>query len=162
MLKPPRRYRPDSFQEIDKDGKKFDRVSRMTSNPTQRDLTMTLDYANEFIQFKPQEYFTMTLATSLHEDGDDEEITGGPAGATGGPEEASKKVAKREMWRGGEEGLAEQYEYVMHGKVSISTARPRRIDRLRRCIGQLMGYDRSRVVMQIYKFDETRSGENST
>ncbi|KAG7529025.1 hypothetical protein FFLO_05818 [Filobasidium floriforme] len=122
----------DKFQvkEIDKDGKKFDRVSRMTSNPSQRGLSLTLDYANEFIQFKPQEYFTMTLATSLHEDGDDEEVAGGSSGAAGGPDEASKKVTKREMWRGGDEGLAEQYEYVMHGK--------------------------------IYKFDETRSGENST
>jgi DNA-directed RNA polymerase I, II, and III subunit RPABC3 len=91
----------------------------MTSNPSQRGLSLTLDFANEFIQFKPQEYFTMTLATSLHEDGDDEEVAGGSSGAAGGPDEASKKVTKREMWRGGEEGLAEQYEYVMHGKVSL-------------------------------------------
>ena len=90
----------------------------MTSNPTQRDLTVTLDYANEFIQFKPQEYFTMTLATSLHEDGDDEEVSGA-ANGSGGADEVNKKVAKREMWRGGDEGLAEQYEYVMHGKVSL-------------------------------------------
>jgi DNA-directed RNA polymerase I, II, and III subunit RPABC3 len=92
----------------------------MTSNPTQRDLTVTLDYANEFIQFKPQEYFTMTLATSLHEDGDDEEVSGA-AGGVGGSDEVNKKVAKREMWRGGDEGLAEQYEYVMHGKVSLGS-----------------------------------------
>jgi DNA-directed RNA polymerase I, II, and III subunit RPABC3 len=91
----------------------------MTSNPSQRGLSLTLDFANEFIQFKPQEYFTMTLATSLHEDGDDEEVAGGSSGAAGGPDEASKKVTKREMWRGGDEGLAEQYEYVMHGKVSL-------------------------------------------
>jgi DNA-directed RNA polymerase I, II, and III subunit RPABC3 len=107
------------LQELDKDGKKFDRVSRLTSNPTQRDITMTLDYANEFVQFKPQEYFTMTLATSLHEDGDDEEVAGGNSGIAGGPDEVNKKIAKREMWRGGDEGLAEQYEYVMHGKVSL-------------------------------------------
>lgn len=34
-----------------------------------------------------------------------------------GNEGAGKKT-KREMWRGGEEGLAEGYDYVMYGKVS--------------------------------------------
>jgi hypothetical protein len=45
----------------------------------------------------------MTLATSLHEDGDDEDVSGAVGGA-GGADEVSKKVARREMWRGGDEG----------------------------------------------------------
>lgn len=111
------------MQEIDKDGKKFDRVSRLTTLPTQRSLTVTLDFANELVQFRPTEHFTLTLAKSLHDDDDDDDVvTGnGQAAASGTAEldESGKRVAKREMWRGGDEGLAADYEYVMYGKVGV-------------------------------------------
>jgi hypothetical protein len=98
-------------------------VSRLSTNATQRSLTLTLDFANELIEFKPSEHFTLTLAKSLHDDGDDEDMT---AGALAG-DDTGKKTAKREMWRGGDEGLAEEYEYVMYGKVSHTCPQSRSI-----------------------------------
>ncbi len=80
---------------------------------------MTLDIANELIQFKPKDTFSLALARSLRAAADDD-----AAQTSGGP-------TQREMWRGGEQGLAEDYDYVMHGKV-------RHVSRARARPGQLM------------------------
>lgn len=92
----------------------------MTTLPTQRSLTLTLDFANELVQFRPTEHFTLTLAKSLHDDPAGDDLASGQAIAADGElDDSGKRVAKREMWRGGDEGLAADYEYVMYGKVSL-------------------------------------------
>lgn len=68
-------------------------------------MELTLDYANELIQFAPKDKFHLMLSRTLSEDPD----------AVEGMKDAENK---REMWRGGDQGLAENFDYVMYGKVS--------------------------------------------
>ncbi|KAI5454432.1 DNA-directed RNA polymerases I, II, and III subunit RPABC3 [Naganishia albida] len=89
--------------DIDKEGKKFDKVSRMTGYAQNEAIEVHLDYACELYQFKTGAKAHIALARSLD--------TGVSGSADGGRE------AKREMWRGGEQGLAEDYDYVMYGKI---------------------------------------------
>jgi DNA-directed RNA polymerases I, II, and III subunit RPABC3 len=83
-------------------------VTRITAESEALNVNITLDLANELIQFKPKEKFSLALARSLNPESDAEV-------ARGGGDKSSE--VKREMWRGGEQGLAEEYDYVMHGKV---------------------------------------------
>ncbi|GHJ84890.1 hypothetical protein NliqN6_1292 [Naganishia liquefaciens] len=112
--------------DLDKEGKKFDKVSRLTgysqtqekdtaSHTTAGTIEITLDYASELIAFHKNEVIRVTLARSLERDWTGEETSG---------------AGKREMWRGGDEGLAADFDYVMFGK--------------------------------IYKFDESKKGDNQT
>lgn len=76
----------------------------MTGYAQNEAIEVHLDYACELYQFKTGAKAHIALARSLD--------TGVSGSADGGRE------AKREMWRGGEQGLAEDYDYVMYGKVS--------------------------------------------
>ncbi len=86
-------------------------VTRITAESEALNVNITLDLANELIQFKPKEKFSLALARSLHPELEAE-------AARGGVDKANE--VKREMWRGGEQGLAEEYDYVMHGKVRLN------------------------------------------
>ncbi|KAJ9114701.1 hypothetical protein QFC22_005577 [Naganishia vaughanmartiniae] len=88
--------------DIDKEGKKFDKVSRLTSYCEVKKMEVTLDYASELINFSKADRISVCLARSLQLD----------------PMTDGGKEGKREMWRGGEQGLAEQYDYVMYGKTN--------------------------------------------
>ncbi|KAJ9111454.1 hypothetical protein QFC19_001223 [Naganishia cerealis] len=81
--------------DIDKEGKKFDKA-----------MEVTLDYASELISFRRSEKISICLARSLQSD----PISSLSDGA---------KEGKREMWRGGEQGLAEEFDYVMYGKTNF-------------------------------------------
>ncbi|ADV23973.1 DNA-directed RNA polymerase I, II, and III subunit RPABC3 [Cryptococcus gattii Ru294] len=103
---------------VDKDGKKFDRVSRITATSHSLSMSLTLDIANELYPLEPSETFTLTLARSLvpselealdNADGDE------------GEDGNEVRRVKRELWRSNEQGLAEDYDYVMYGKTG-STA----------------------------------------
>ncbi|KIY72742.1 RNA polymerase I [Cylindrobasidium torrendii FP15055 ss-10] len=96
----------DSFliTAIDKDGKKFDRVSRLQGHSRNHDMDMTLDYNIELFPLKTGDTVTVALASSLSRN---------PISADGTNEDDRK-------WRPdgkGPKGLEEDYQYVMYGKV---------------------------------------------
>ncbi|KAG1755841.1 RNA polymerase I [Suillus lakei] len=94
---------------IDKDGKKFDRVSRLYARSKNYDMDLTLDYNIELFPLVNGDSFAMALASSLSRDG------GAP---TADGEDGEDK--DRDVWRPdgkGRRGLEEDYDYVMYGKV---------------------------------------------
>nr|ODN91547.1 DNA-directed RNA polymerase I, II, and III subunit RPABC3 [Cryptococcus depauperatus CBS 7855] len=100
-----------SVDTVDKDGKKFDRVSRITASSHSLSMNLTLDLANELYPLQPSETFTLVLARSLvpqelealeNEDEEDEDKV---------------RRIKRELWRSDDQGLAVDFDYVMYGKV---------------------------------------------
>ncbi|KAG9314500.1 RNA polymerase, partial [Chiua virens] len=94
---------------IDKEGKKFDRVSRLYARSKNHDMDMTLDYNVELFPLSDNQTFAMALASSLLPPG---------GGDTGDAEDKDKNI-----WRPdgkGVKGLEEEYDYVMYGKVSES------------------------------------------
>ncbi|KAG8926500.1 DNA-directed RNA polymerases I, II, and III subunit RPABC3 [Tulasnella sp. 419] len=88
---------------IDKDGKKFDRVSRLSAKSSNFDMELSLDYNVELYPIYAQDVFSLVLASSLVRDGmgmSDDDANAG--------------------WRPdgkGLRGLEEDYDYVMYGKV---------------------------------------------
>ncbi|KAI6132696.1 RNA polymerase [Pisolithus croceorrhizus] len=94
---------------IDKEGKKFDRVSRLYARSRNYDMDMTLDYNTELFPVSMGQTITMALASSLSRD----------SGQTGSGAEGVD-VEDKDVWRPdgkGRKGLEEDYEYVMYGKV---------------------------------------------
>ncbi|KDQ63798.1 hypothetical protein JAAARDRAFT_29844 [Jaapia argillacea MUCL 33604] len=99
-----------TINDIDKEGKKFDRVSRLYAHSKNYDMDLTLDYNIELFPLQKDQSFALALATSL--------VRGGaaPSGGAGGEEEEKEK----DVWRPdgkGRRGLEEDYDYVMYGKV---------------------------------------------
>ncbi|OCF38209.1 DNA-directed RNA polymerase I, II, and III subunit RPABC3 [Kwoniella heveanensis CBS 569] len=122
-----------TVETVDKDGKKFDRVSRITAPSHNLSMSLTLDIANELYPLSTGDVFTLALARSLVPE-ELEALTNGNGDVDGGSEngdglEGSKRI-KKELWRSDNQGLAEDYEYVMYGK--------------------------------IYKFDDSAQGDNQT
>lgn len=98
-----------TINAIDKDGKKFDRVSRLYARSKNYDMDLTLDYNIELFPLVNGDSFAMALASSLSRDG------GAP---TADGEDGEDK--DRDVWRPdgkGRRGLEEDYDYVMYGKV---------------------------------------------
>lgn len=75
-------------------------------------MELTLDYANELIHFAPRDKFSLVLSRTLSTDPD-------------AVEAIKDGETRREMWRGGDQGLAEDFDYVMYGKVSQCCLYPR-------------------------------------
>ncbi|OSX67662.1 hypothetical protein POSPLADRAFT_1129609 [Postia placenta MAD-698-R-SB12] len=95
-----------TINAIDKEGKKFDRVSRLYAHSKNYDMDLTLDYNVELYPMQNGQEFALALASSLAK---------GPPGANTEEEEKDSDV-----WRPdgkGRRGLEEDYEYVMYGKV---------------------------------------------
>ncbi|KAI9337163.1 RNA polymerase [Zopfochytrium polystomum] len=88
--------------DLDQDGKKFDRVSRIKATSESADMEIILDINSEIYPMRVQDKFTLTLALSLSLDGG-----------------ANDSSVKRESWRevAAKRSLADDYEYVMFGKV---------------------------------------------
>ncbi|KAK7465712.1 DNA-directed RNA polymerases I, II, and III subunit RPABC3 [Stygiomarasmius scandens] len=98
-----------SISEIDKEGKKFDRVSRLYAHSKNYDMELTLDYNIELFPLQPGQSFALALASSL--------ARGAPPANVDVAEEEDKE---RDVWRPdgkGRRGLEEDYDYVMYGKV---------------------------------------------
>ncbi|PIL32062.1 hypothetical protein GSI_06766 [Ganoderma sinense ZZ0214-1] len=97
-----------TINAIDKEGKKFDRVSRLYAHSKNYDMDLTLDYNIELFPLQNGQSFALALASSLSRNPQ------GPAGTT---EDEDKD---RDVWRPdakGRRGLDDDYEYVMYGKV---------------------------------------------
>ncbi|KAK1223814.1 DNA-directed RNA polymerases I, II, and III subunit RPABC3 [Marasmius sp. AFHP31] len=95
---------------IDKEGKKFDRVSRLYAHSKNYDMDLTLDYNIELFPLQSNQNFALALASSL--------VRGGPSG--GANDNADDEDKERDVWRPdgkGRKGLEEDYDYVMYGKV---------------------------------------------
>jgi len=95
-----------TIDDIDKEGRKFDRVSRLYARSKNYEMDLTLDYNIELFPLKTGQTFTLSLATSLSR--------GSVPGKDGEGED------KEQQWRPdgkGQKGIEEDYEYVMFGKV---------------------------------------------
>ncbi|KAJ6509224.1 hypothetical protein DFH06DRAFT_993285 [Mycena polygramma] len=104
-----------TINAIDKEGKKFDRVSRLYAHSKNYDMDLTLDYNIELFPLLQDQSFALALASSLARGGAQ---AGGASGADGAADDADDK--DRDVWRPdgkGRRGLEEDYEYVMYGKV---------------------------------------------
>ncbi|BGP12893.1 hypothetical protein JCM10213_005154 [Rhodosporidiobolus nylandii] len=83
---------------VDHDGKKFDRVSRVAAKSNNHDMRLTLDINTDLIELPTDSTFALALASTLNPEGSKD------SGANG--------------WRADiEGGLADDWEYVMYGKV---------------------------------------------
>ena len=94
--------------QIDPDGKKFDRgmwmltVSRIIAHSPTLDMTLSVDIATDIYPIHVGQQLTFQLVSSLHR------------------QKASDDAADKESWRldqPGAQGIAEEYDYVMYGKV---------------------------------------------
>jgi len=87
-------------KEVDKEGKRFDKVSRIEARTCEsNDVRLILDYNSEIYDLPVGTKFTMVLTESL--DLDSNEV--GPG--------------QTEFDQSGRSTLADEFEYVMHGKV---------------------------------------------
>ncbi|KAG7099375.1 hypothetical protein E1B28_001231 [Marasmius oreades] len=99
-----------TINEIDKEGKKFDRVSRLYAHSKNYDMDLTLDYNIELFPLITGQNFALALASSL--------VRGAPGGTSN--DVADDEDKERDVWRPdgkGRKGLEEDYDYVMYGKV---------------------------------------------
>jgi len=97
-----------TINAIDKEGKKFDRVSRLYGHSKNYDMDLTLDYNVELFPLQKEQNFALALASSL--------ARGGPSG--GNPDGSVED--ERDVWRPdgkGSRGLEDDYDYVMYGKI---------------------------------------------
>ncbi|ORX79076.1 RNA polymerase, partial [Anaeromyces robustus] len=88
----------DVFEIVEKDkgGKKFDRVSRIQGRSENYEMDLTLDVNTEIYPIEIGDKYALMLASSLSLDGSE----------------------KTEIWRDQlKDSLADDYEYVMYGKV---------------------------------------------
>ncbi|KAJ7225789.1 hypothetical protein GGX14DRAFT_422384 [Mycena pura] len=101
-----------TINAIDKEGKKFDRVSRLYAHSKNYDMDLTLDYNIELFPLKDDQSFALALASSL--------ARGDPQAGASGTDGTAEDDKDRDVWRPdgkGRRGLEEDYEYVMYGKV---------------------------------------------
>ncbi|RDB29632.1 DNA-directed RNA polymerases I, II, and III subunit RPABC3 [Hypsizygus marmoreus] len=104
-----------TINAIDKEGKKFDRVSRLYAHSKNYDMDLTLDYNIELFPLQQDQSFALALASSL--------ARGGPAPRTTGTDAVAEETTddkERDVWRPdgkGRRGLEDDYDYVMYGKV---------------------------------------------
>lgn len=96
-----------AIEDIDRAGKKFDRVSRLWSKSKNYEMELELDFNVELFPLSQGDHVAVALASSLSRE---------PIGAAADGEEADNKNA----WRPGisaNPGLEEDYDYVMFGKI---------------------------------------------
>ncbi|KAJ1925462.1 DNA-directed RNA polymerases I, II, and III subunit RPABC3 [Tieghemiomyces parasiticus] len=115
--------------DIDKDGKHFDRVSRLNARSENHMMDLTLDYNLELYPMEIGDKFSLVLASTLSLDGT--EGGSGAAGVSSGGASASAGAGgakgsgatmgsvKADTWRPNrnDRSLADEYDYVMYGKV---------------------------------------------
>ncbi|MCO5613852.1 hypothetical protein L7F22_068130 [Adiantum nelumboides] len=86
-----------TVKAIDPDGKKFDRVSRIVAHSSSLSMDMSLDIATDIYPVSASQNLTVVIASTL------------------GRGEATEDS---EAWRIDKpSGLADEYDYVMYGKV---------------------------------------------
>ncbi|KAJ1796886.1 DNA-directed RNA polymerases I, II, and III subunit RPABC3, partial [Coemansia sp. RSA 2399] len=99
----------DTFdvKDVDKGGKKFDRISRIDGRSQTHDMSLILDINSELYPLDAGDKFKLTLASTLSLS------DGGKDAAAFGKGEANW----RSYINGDERSLADDYDYVMFGRV---------------------------------------------
>ncbi|OMJ14998.1 DNA-directed RNA polymerases I, II, and III subunit rpabc3 [Smittium culicis] len=92
-----------TVKDIDKDGKKFDRVSRIGARSENYDMELTLDINSELYPLDHGDRFTLVLASSLS------------LGSAQNPDKSETNW--RTVVSGSDRSLADDYEYVMYGRI---------------------------------------------
>ncbi|OMJ28790.1 DNA-directed RNA polymerases I, II, and III subunit rpabc3 [Smittium culicis] len=92
-----------TVKDIDKDGKKFDRVSRIGARSENYDMELTLDVNSELYPLDHGDRFTLVLASSL------------ALNSAQNPDKAETNW--RSVVTGSDRSLADDYEYVMYGRI---------------------------------------------
>ncbi|AXA50646.1 DNA-directed RNA polymerases I, II, and III subunit RPABC3 [Malassezia restricta] len=89
-------------KEIDPDGKKFDRVSRVIATSPTLDMTLSIDIATDIYPVHVGQQLAFLLVSSLRRD-----------------KAESDSAADRDAWRLDQDdtSLASGYDYVMYGKI---------------------------------------------
>ncbi|KAM0000051.1 putative RNA polymerase, Rpb8, nucleic acid-binding protein [Helianthus debilis subsp. tardiflorus] len=90
--------------QLDPDGKKFDKVNRIEARSDQLDMYMQLDVNTEVYPMHVGDKFMMVLASTLNLDGTPDSGFFTP-------------VISTLVNIGGRKSLADKFEYVMHGKL---------------------------------------------
>jgi len=93
----------DAFTISNVDQSKYDRVARISATSTDNMTTMTLDINTELFPCQENDGLDVVIASSLSRDGSKED------------EKGWKDVEKAAQ--GAEPSLADDYEYVCHGKI---------------------------------------------
>jgi len=97
-----------TIEDIDKDGKKFDRVSRLHAKSKNYGMDLTLDYNVEIFPLEVDQNVVLALASSLARD------------AAVSQDGAVEEDRDRDVWRPdgkGRRGFEDDYDYVMYGRV---------------------------------------------
>jgi DNA-directed RNA polymerase I, II, and III subunit RPABC3 len=89
-------------------------VSRIEATSSALSMSLTLDVNMDLYPLGPGDRITVLLASTLH--GADESAK--KTGQDGAELTEDDVEDRREAWRGGDEGLAADYDYVTYGKVS--------------------------------------------
>jgi DNA-directed RNA polymerase I, II, and III subunit RPABC3 len=84
--------------DLNPDGKKFERVNRLAATGTTFECDLLLDHNSEIYNIKEGEKITLVLASTIHLDGSPADHFSFVPNAT-------------------EPSLADNYEYVMHGRI---------------------------------------------
>ncbi|PVU94066.1 hypothetical protein BB561_002818 [Smittium simulii] len=108
-----------SVKEVDKDGKKFDRVSRIGARSENYDVELTLDVNSELYPLDHSDKFSLVLASTLALSSIQPfSAQAGQALSEVQPSAYPKTdVSWRSVVSGSERSLADEYEYVMYGKI---------------------------------------------
>ncbi|SPC67853.1 related to RPB8 - DNA-directed RNA polymerase I, II, III 16 KD subunit [Ustilago sp. UG-2017b] len=105
-------------KQIDPDGKKFDRVSRIIASSASLEMTLSIDIATDIWPVSEGQQLTFQLASTLKKD----TATGASKtdAAEGDTQDAAAQAAERDAWRldqPGNGGIADDFDYVMYGKI---------------------------------------------
>ncbi|KAJ1025221.1 hypothetical protein NDA16_002725 [Ustilago loliicola] len=103
--------------QIDPDGKKFDRVSRIIASSPSLEMTLSIDIATDIWPVSEGQQLTFQLASTLKKDTTTSSKTDA---ADGDAQDAAAQAAERDAWRldqPGNGGIADDFDYVMYGKI---------------------------------------------
>ena len=82
-------------------------VSRIVASSTTLEMDLSLDVATDIYPISPSQSFSLQLVSTLH-----------PSSGEDGAATSTTAANGKEVWRDGAGGLAEDWDYVMYGKVS--------------------------------------------
>ncbi|EST09415.1 RNA polymerase, Rpb8 [Kalmanozyma brasiliensis GHG001] len=103
--------------QIDPDGKKFDRVSRIIASSPSLEMTLSIDIATDVWPVSEGQQLTFQLASTLKKETAASKLADGADGET---QDAASQAAERDAWRldqPGNGGIADDFDYVMFGKI---------------------------------------------
>ncbi|KAI8874049.1 RNA polymerase [Ramicandelaber brevisporus] len=111
--------------ELNKDGKRFDRVDRIHGKRLNSDMTLIMDFNSELFPIAAGDRLTVDIASSILPKakttaaGAGASAAGGAAGKAGASVSAEAAMNQAAEWReiGKRPTLADHYDYVMFGKV---------------------------------------------